>query len=460
MAITALEDPPRLAGAAPPPGRRSFVQRWRDRRERLIPQVPDRAYDDPIVITRGIAGRMALVNDPAAVRRVLVENVANYPKTALELRFFKAIFGSGLLGIDGELWRAHRRIMAPSFDPRSVASYAPAVSSAADDFVGHWRALGPGAPIDMAEEMTDLTLRIISRTMFSSDRPDLLNAIRGSLGAGSLAIGDISILDLLPITGEARMRRRERLIARTFAPLDAVVSEMIAERAAGAGEGPADLLSRLMAAANETSRQLSAQEIRDEVVTIFVAGHETTAMTMSWTWYLLATHPAWAGRLEAELDGVLGGRPAGQDDLPNLPLTRRIIEESMRLYPAAPGLSTRVALADDTLAGEKIAKGTAIVLLPWVLHRHRRLWDDPERFDPDRFLPERSHGRPRFAFLPFGGGPRVCIGQVLAVNEAILLLATLAQHFRPRMAPGAKVALLHNVTLQPRHGLEMILEPR
>jgi cytochrome P450 len=460
MTTLAPDDHPRLAGAAPPPGRRSFAQRWRDRRERLIPGVPDRAYEEPIVVTHGIAGRVVLVNDPAAVRRVLVENVANYPKTALELRFFKAIFGSGLLGIDGELWRAHRRIMAPSFDPRSVASYAPAVSSAADAFVGHWRRLGPGARVDMAEEMTDLTLRIISRTMFSSDRPDLLNAIRGSLGAGSLAIGDISILDLLPITGEARMRRRERLIARLFAPLDTVVRQMVAERAADAGVGQDDLLSRLMAASNEAGGRLSAQEVRDEVVTIFVAGHETTAMTMSWTWYLLAHHPAWVEKLEAELDAVLAGRPAGQDDLPNLPLSRRIIEESMRLFPAAPGLSTRVAVADDDLGGRKIAKGTAIVVLPWVLHRHRRLWDDPEGFDPDRFLPERSHGRPRFAFLPFGAGPRVCIGQVLAVNEAILLLASLAQHFRPRMAPGAKVALLHNVTLQPRHGLEMILEPR
>jgi cytochrome P450 len=342
-----------------------------------------------------------------------------------------------------------------------VASYAPAVSSAADAFVEHWRALGAGARIDMAEEMTDLTLRIISRTMFSSDRPDLLNAIRGSLHGGTMAVGDVSLLDVLPLTREGRMRRRERHVAEVFAPLDGLVSDLMAERAAAGTGGAADLLARLMAATDEAGGgKLSAREVRDEVMTIFLAGHETTAMTMSWTWYLLSQHPAWAERLEVELDAVLAGRAAGQDDLPNLPLTRRIIEESMRLYPAAPGLSTRVALAEDELGGRKIAKGTRVVLLPWVLHRHHRLWDDPERFDPDRFLPERSRDRPRFAFLPFGAGPRVCIGQILAVNEAVLLLASLAQHFRPRLAPDAKVVLRHNVTLQPKHGLAMILGPR
>lgn len=422
--------------------------------------VPDRAYDEPIVFIRTLMGRFALVNDPAAVRRILVENVANYPKTEMERRFFTAIFGAGLLGIDGELWRTHRRIMAPSFDPRSVASYAPAVSLAAADVIERWLALVPGAPLDMAEEMKDVTLRIISRTMFSSDNPRILDAIRGSLRGGARSIGQIGLLDLTPFTREAAMRRREREIARIFAPLDEVVGELMAERAGVAIDGPADLLSRLMAASEQDGGGLSPREVRDEVVTIFVAGHETTAMTMSWTWYLLSQHPAWADKLQAELDAVLGGRPAEQGDLTALPIARRIVEESMRLYPAAPGLSARVASQADELCGVQIAKGTSISILPWVLHRHRAQWDEPERFDPDRFLPERSQGRARFAFLPFGAGPRVCIGQILATNESIPLLASLAQHFRPRMAPGARVKLFPNVTLQPKHGLEMILEPR
>jgi cytochrome P450 len=459
MTSMALDNAPRLAGAVPAPGRYSFAERRRQRRERPIGGVPDRAYDEPMVLARMITGQFLLVNDPAAVRRVLAENVANYPKTAMEYRFFRAIFGAGLLGIDGELWRAHRRIMAPAFDPRSVASYAPAVSSAAEAHAARWNELPAATEVDMAREMADVTLHIISRTVFSADDPELLAAIRGSLSGGTNSIGDINLLDVLPLTKELMMRRRERRIARVFAPLDAMVARLMAARAAAPSDAPADLLGRLMAA-SEDGGALSAREVRDEVVTIFVAGHETTAMTMSWTWYLLSQHPDWAARLHAELDVALGGRPATQDDLPNLPLTRRVVEESMRLYPAAPGLSTRRVVEDDELAGVSVRKGMNIVLLPWVLHRHRRLWDEPERFDPDRFLPVRSAGRHRFAYMPFGGGPRVCIGQLLAVNESILLLASLAQHFNPRLAPRARVALRHNVTLQPKHGLPMILERR
>jgi len=452
---------PRLAGAVPSPGRRGFFQRIRDRKARLFPAVPESAYDEPILISNTPFGRFALISDPAGVRRVLVENVANYPKTPLEQRFFKVIFGAGLLGTDGELWRTHRRIMAPSFDPRSVATYGPAVTAAAGALLTRWRALPPGATIDMAAEMTELALRIIALTMFSTDDAASLDAISRSLRAGVNEVGDVNLLDVLPVVSSLRMRRRETNVARGFAPLDAMVARLIADRQTAGASGPADLLGRLIAATDqETGASLSAREVRDEVVTIFMAGHETTANTLDWIWYLLSQHPAEAAALREELDEVLGGRPAGQDDLLRLPLTRRVVDEAMRLYPAAPAISTRVALDDDEICGRKIAKGTSIGVLPWVLHRHRALWDDPERFDPDRFLAARSAARPRFAFLPFGAGPRVCIGQVLALNEAVLILATLAQHFSPRLAPDATVALRLNVTLQPKYGLKMILDPR
>jgi cytochrome P450 len=165
-------------------------------------------------------------------------------------------------------------------------------------------------------------------------------------------------------------------------------------------------------------------------------------------------------RLHAELDQVLGGRTPGQDDLANLPYTRRVIEESMRIYPTAPGISSRIAVADDEICGVKVKKGTQIVVAPWLLHHHNRLWDDPNRFDPDRFLPERSAGRHRFAYMPFGGGPRVCIGQMLAMNEAVLILASLAQRYSLQLAPGEVVQPQANVTLRPKHGLKMTLEHR
>jgi cytochrome P450 len=257
------------------------------------------------------------------------------------------------------------------------------------------------------------------------------------------------------------MRRREARIATLFAPLDGAVERLTAQREAAPSAFPADLLGRLVAAKDlDTGAGMTPREVRDEVVTIFAAGHETTAVTMVWLWYLLSQHPREETRLHAELDAALGGRAPSGEDLPRLPYARRVVEETMRLYPAAPGLSTREALEDDEICGQRIRRGTNIGISPWILHRHRKLWEDPERFDPDRFAPERSAGRPRFAYLPFGAGPRICIGMGLAMNEAILILATLAQRWRPRLASDAQVALRHNVTLQPRHGLKMILERR
>jgi cytochrome P450 len=196
------------------------------------------------------------------------------------------------------------------------------------------------------------------------------------------------------------------------------------------------------------------------VITIFMAGHETTAVTMTWVWYLLSQHPAEEARLHAELDAVLAGRAPTADDLGKLPYTRGVIEEAMRLYPPAPGISLRVARADDEICGVKVRAGTGILISPWILHRHHRLWDDPLRFDPDRFAPELSARRPRFAYLPFGGGPRICIGAALAMNEAMLILAALAQRFQPRLKEGEDVKLRSRITLTPEGGMKMLLEPR
>jgi cytochrome P450 len=449
---------PPLAGALAPASR---ARGGRPRREQLF-GLGQRAFEEPILAGRTLLGRYVLVNDPAGVRRVLVENAANYPKTDMDHRFFTALFGGGLLGSRGDVWRRHRRIMAPAFDPRSVAAYGPAMAATARTFLTRWGAMPDGAPIDMAQEMTALTLQVISRTVFSNDSDEIVDLIDGTLARGLEAAAQASLLDLLPVIGEIRMRARERLMARASVGLDAGVANLVRDREANLAAAPADLLTRLVAAKDEEGEGggLTPKEIRDEIVTIFMAGHDTTANTLTWTWYLLAQRPAQAARLHEELDRVLAGRPPEAEDLPNLSFTRRVVEESMRLYPAAPGLSTRRALADDVVCGHKVHKGAAVSILPWVLHRHRRLWDDPETFDPDRFTPERSAGRPRFAYLPFGAGPRVCIGQVLAMNESILILAALAQRYSPTLARGATVTPLANITLRPREGLKMKLERR
>jgi cytochrome P450 len=457
--MTAIDasDATGLAGMAPPPERAPILPSGG--RRNPFENLPAAAYERLIWRTGGLFNRAILVNDPAALRRLLIDNVGNYPKTALERRFFRAIFGDGLLSSDGETWRTHRKIMAPSFDPRSVASYASTMAEAAAAFGETWAKLGDGVEVDVSADMTALTLEIISKTMFSADAGEMTGATGLALQQSQDEAFNFNLLDLLPVIGPMRLAAKERLMGQIFAPMDGALNRLIEQRRADPGR--LDLLGRLVAALDEdTGAGLTAKEVRDEVLTIFVAGHETTASAMTFVWYILSQFPEWEAKLHAELDTVLGGRTPSEADLPNLVLTRRIIEETMRLYPPAPGLSARSAIQADELGGEKISAGSTIVVSSWVLHRHRKLWDHPERFDPDRFSPERSEGRPRFAYLPFGGGPRVCIGQMLAMTEATLILATLAQRFRPRLRPGYQVEIQHRVTIRPRGGLPMRLETR
>jgi len=249
-----------------------------------------------------------------------------------------------------------------------------------------------------------------------------------------------------------------------FSALDASMNKLIEARAGakgGADGRPTDLLARLVAARDqESGAGMSTQEVRDEVVIIFFAGHETTAIAMTFVWYLLAKHPQVEARLHAELAQVLGGREPTYEDLENLPYTRQVIQEAMRLYPPAPGLTGREAAADDEVCGKRIPKGAQVLVMPWILHRHRTLWSHPDRFDPDRFSAENSAGRDRFAYMPFGGGPRICIGAALAMTEAMLMLATIAQRFRLRLVEDQDIELRARITLRARDGIKMTVEPR
>ena len=448
--LAGLEDLRTLTGAA---ARKA-------RKERVFGNIPEAAFEQPIYLFRGLGGSALVVSDPAGVKRVLIDNVANYPKAEIEQRFFRALFGDGLLGTDGDLWRRHRRIMAPAFDPRSVAAYGPAITRACDGFYDRWNAMAPGAEIDIGAEMSWLTLRIIAGTMFSADTDDVIGLVADTMKHG-FDIGDFNILDVLPLIGPWRMNRRVRQMGERFRPLDAAINRMIDAREKEPQGAAADLLARLINAHDESGdAALTSREIRDQIITIFIAGHETTAQAMTWTWYLLSQHPAEEARLHEELDRVLAGRTPTQEDLPNLPFARRVIEESMRVYPTAPGISSRVAKADDEICGVKERKGQQIAIAPWLLHHHKTLWDDPTRFDPDRFLPERSAGRPRLAYMPFGAGPRVCIGQMMAMNEATLILASLAQRYALKLTPGQAIVPQASVTLRPKYGMKMQIQPR
>jgi cytochrome P450 len=347
--------------------------------------------------------------------------------------------------------------MAPSFDHRSLVSYTPAMTEAASAVLARWDSLPDRAPLDIAVEMARLTLKIIARTMFSTDADDVGPIVEEAVGRYQREVRP-GLLDLLNLP-DWWPRPETRRWPHIFDRFDAAIDRLIA-RGATAGEERGDLLTRLLEACDaETGRAMEPGEVRDQVVTIFMAGHETTAQALTWTWYLLSQHPAEETRFHAELARVLGSRAPGFEDLPALRYTRMVLEESMRLYPPAHTMS-REALGDDEIEGQRVTKGTVVSIVPWVLHRHRLLWDRPEVFDPERFAPERAADRPRFAYIPFGGGPRICIGASFAMTEALIILSMLGQRYRLRLAPGAKIDPVGLITLRPRNGLPMIVERR
>lgn len=463
LGMTTLSNPVKktLAGLAPPPLRAaSFLKTLRASKGNAFEIVPLQAFEQPVYFSKTIFGKVLMVNDPEGVRRILLDNVANYPKNDLEIEFFSAMFGEGLLSAPGPKWRVHRKVMAPSFGTRSVESYTPAMIDSTIAFARHWDTLADSAELDIAEEMKVLTLQIICRTLFSTDADELAGLARGALEFTQESL-EFGLLDVLPVIGPRRIKRTVNAIRAQFKGIDSAIYRLIGEREKIRDEAPKDFLSRLVAAKDpDDGAGMSASEVRDEVITIFMAGHETTAVTMTWVWYLLSQHPQEEAKLHEELDTVLAGRAPTQDDLPSLVYTRMVIEEAMRVYPPAPGLSVRQAKEADEICGFQVWPGLQVLISPWILHRHRRLWDEPERFVPTRFSKEASDMRPRFAYLPFGGGPRVCIGATLAMTEAISILAVLAQKFRLRLKEPQEVQLQTRITLRPKNKLLTILQRR
>jgi cytochrome P450 len=450
-----------LAGLSPPPLKpASFLKTLRASRGNAFEVIPLEAYEQPVYLSKSMFGKVLMVNDPEGIRRILLDNVANYPKNDLEIEFFSAMFGEGLLSAPHAKWRMHRKVMAPSFGTRTVESYAPAMVETAVAFAQHWNALPEAAEIDIADEMKALTLKIICRTMFSADADELAALSREALTFAQSSL-EFGLLDVLPVIGMRRIKRTVEAIRAHFKGMDAAIYRLINEREKIRNEAPKDFLTRLVAAKDpDDGAGLNATEVRDEVITIFMAGYETTAVSMTWVWYLLSQHPLEEAQLHEELDTVLAGRTPTVEDLPNLPYTRMVIEEAMRVYPPAPGISIRQAQQADELCGFKVTPGLQVLIAPWILHRHRRLWDNPERFDPARFNKESTDKRPRFAYLPFGGGPRVCIGATLAMTEATLILAVLAQQFRLRLKEPQEIKLQTRITLRPKNGMITILERR
>ncbi len=449
---------PILPAPRPPQRQLGLFELVRTVRDNSIATFTDDAYELDFLDRSFLWAHAYIVNDPDAIKHVLVDNAANYTKTRLARHLLEPGLGQGLLTSEGETWRRHRRVMAPSFDPRSVASYGPLMTEHTQAMLASWDRRADGAELMVDQAMMRLTLDIIAQTMFSSDAADVADLVVTGAERYQVEVRP-TLFDLIPLPAWMPALRSMKFAERIFNDFDRKIERMIAERQAAPGERQ-DLLARLLAAHDvETDSALSAKEIRDEIITIFMAGHETTSLALTWTLYLLSQHPAVEAKLYAELSEVLGGRTPRAEDVPRLRYARMVIDETLRLYPPAHTLS-REAIAEDRLAGRRIPAGAVIYIVPWLLHRHRRLWERPEQFDPDRFLPERAASRPRMAYLPFGAGPRICIGAAFAVTEAILILATIAQRYRLHLKTGHPVEPRGLITLRPRNGVAMTLERR
>ncbi len=398
-----------------------------------------------------------LVNHPDLIKDIFVTSQKSFKK-GRGLEQIKRLLGEGLLTSEGDFHLRQRRLIQPAFHRQRITAYGAAMTDYAVQTGRRWR---DGETLDVHAEMMRLTLAVVGKTLFGAEVEAEAQEIDGALGEiiGLFHLLQLPYSHLLERLPFPQVRRFRAARAR----LDATVYRLIgAHRAQGAepdGSG-GDLLSMLLEARDEDDGgAMSDGQVRDEVMTMFLAGHETTANALTWTWLLLSLNPACEARFHAELDEVLAGRTPTADDLPRLTYTRQIISESMRLYPPAWAIGRR-ALADHALGDYVIPQGAVILIAPAVTHRDPRFFPDPNRFDPDRWTPEAESARPKFAFVPFGGGARVCIGEQFAWMELVLLLATLGQRWRLRLASDQIVDTQPIVTLRPRYGMRMKIEAR
>jgi cytochrome P450 len=391
---------------------------------------------------------------PDQIKDVLVTHGRNFLKDPWT-GWLKPLLGEGLLTSEGEFHLRQRRLMQPIFHRQRIAQYGQVMAETAERTGERWR---DGTRVDMFEEMSGLTLAVVAKTLFSSDVEDETEEIGEALTAflewwffASMPLGQYFTKLPLPIN-----RRYEKSKER----LDATIYRLIREHRAGQGD-KSDLLSMLLQAQDTEGDggRMTDRQVRDEAITIFLAAHETTANALTWTWFLLSKHPRVEARLHAELDEVLGGRAPTVEDIPKLKYTEMVISEAMRLFPPAWVIG-RVAI-DDFQAGEyTVPAGSIVTTSQFVVHRDPRWYPNPAKFDPMRWTPEEKAKRPKYAYFPFGGGNRLCIGEPFAWMEAVLVLAALAQRWEARMVPEHKVGLLHRVTLRPKGGMPMVLQRR
>ena len=408
-----------------------------------------REYGD-VVYFRVVRQHLHLLNHPDHVRDILVTNQNNFIKSRA-LQRAKILLGEGLLTSEGQHHLRQRRLVQPAFHRDRLAAYATAMTECAV----RWRERIQPGPMDISKEMPQLTLAIVAKTLFSAD----VESEAQEIGAAMTSILEMFRVLLMPFAEYfdklplPSTRRLEKARAR----LDATIYGLIAERRRS-GVDTGDLLSMLLLAQDEGDG-MSDQQVRDEALTLFLAGHETTANALTWTWYLLSQNPEVERRLHEEIDAVLGGRPPELSDVPELRYSEMILAEALRLYPPAWAIG-RKAIAPFTVGQYQIPAGSIVILSPYLVQRDPRWFPDSERFDPERWRMEGRDSRPKFSYFPFGGGARVCIGERFAWMEGVLAMAAIAQKWRFRLDPGQNIEPLPLVTLRVKNGLRMTAEPR
>jgi cytochrome P450 len=398
------------------------------------------------------------VSSPAGVGRLLHDNHRNYSKDVATFGTLRLFLGNGLFTSDGDFWRRQRRLAQPAFHRRRVANFGALMTDATLAKLERWRTrVSQDRPLDVADEFMRLTMEVATLALFSTSGRGDIDKIGSAI---TTLLDDVTFRFTFPFYPPLKVptpRNRRFLAAR--ATLDAIVYRIIAERRQRPDEHD-DLLAMLMQARDEeTGEGMSDRQLRDEVVTLFLAGHETTANALTWASFLLSTHVAVERRLRAEVDEALQGRVPTASDLPRLPYTRMVIDETLRLYPPA-WITNRRAIEADAVCGYRIPADATVSISPYVTHRDPTLWENPEGFDPERFPPERSARRPHYAYFPFGGGPRQCIGKGFALMEATLVLALLTQRYELHLVPGRRGETEALATLRPRYGMWMAAHPR
>ena len=424
------------------------------RRRPLDLMLESTRYGDVAYVRLPFVGGAYLLNHPDYIRSVLVDNAKGFVKS-VDYAVLKLLLGEGLVTSEGELHRRQRRLIAPAFHRGRISTYADIMTRYGLRMCERWQS---GATLDIHREMTQLTLAIVSKTLLGADVDSAEASAVSDAVTMLMPLIDNPILILSPKL--FRWMPGHRSYGRALQLLDSTIYRIVAEHRR-TGDDRGDLLSMLLAARDEedAGRRMSDQQVRDEVMTIFLAGHETTANALTWAFYLLSQNPEAEARLHAELDVVLGGRRPTLDDLPRLTYAALVLDESLRMYPPVWAIGRR-ALSDVQLGGWGIPAGSNIALSQWAMHHDARYYPDPWAFRPERWLPGEQEKRPEFSFFPFGGGPRICIGESFARMEAALLIAGIAQNWRLRLEPGFRVELLALVTLRPKVGLRMTLERR